>query len=177
MPTLTNRPIAGQTVFRLPIHDKTATATVNSVNASIASQDDDKITLASAVASTDIVAITYTPVSANPTYSKVADIAAHPGEDGASDRTWGGSKWSFSVKSASGSVKSTSAVYAGVIVTAAIATADINIRDGGVAGTIIDVIKSGTAVGPRSIPPVACTTSLYVEFVSGATGTVTVLYV
>lgn len=60
--TLTTRPFTGQTHFKLPVHDQTATVTVNGVNATIESQDPNSVTLANPVASTDTVAITFNTV-------------------------------------------------------------------------------------------------------------------
>lgn len=63
MPTIIERPSAGQTRFLLPEHTQTATATVNGVSATISSQDAFSVTLATPTASTDTVAITYTGIA------------------------------------------------------------------------------------------------------------------
>jgi len=57
-----DRAVAGQTQFQLPIHDKTATAKVNGTTKTIASQNEQSITLAVAVAQDDTVEITFNPV-------------------------------------------------------------------------------------------------------------------
>lgn len=57
-----DRAVAGQTYFPLPIHDKSATAKVNTVSKTIASQTEQGIVLAAPVAQDDVVEITFTPV-------------------------------------------------------------------------------------------------------------------
>lgn len=52
----------GQTVFLLPVHDKTATAKVNGVTATVASQNEQSVTLSVAAAQDDSVEITFNPV-------------------------------------------------------------------------------------------------------------------
>lgn len=58
----TDRAVAGQKQFPLPIHDKTATAKVNGSTATIASQNEQSVTLTTAAAQNDEVAITFTPI-------------------------------------------------------------------------------------------------------------------
>lgn len=58
----TDRAKGGQTQFPLPIHDKTATAKVNGVAATIASQNEQSVTLQTATAQNDLVEITFNPV-------------------------------------------------------------------------------------------------------------------
>lgn len=61
--TITETAYGGQKYFPLPIHDgTTATAKVNEVNASIASQNSQSITLTTAAAQDDDVEITFNPV-------------------------------------------------------------------------------------------------------------------
>lgn len=58
----TDRARAGQVQFPLPVHDKTATAKVNGATATIASQNEQSVTLAAAVNQDDLVEITFNPV-------------------------------------------------------------------------------------------------------------------
>jgi hypothetical protein len=57
---VSSRPFQGQSVFPLPIHNKTATAKVNGGVVTVASQSDSSVTLAVPVNSADTVEITCT---------------------------------------------------------------------------------------------------------------------
>lgn len=110
-------------------------------------------------------------------FSNGGDFAVHPGEDSQFDRTWGGHKWSYSQKTAGGTVKSTAAVYGGYTIAVTTATGAINIRNGTSTGEIIDVIPVGTVAGAKAQSAIAAPLGLYIEFVGGAAGTVNVLYI
>lgn len=56
---LTEVAAAGQVLYNLPLHDKTATATKNGSNAPITTQTDNSITLTTAPAVGDVIAITF----------------------------------------------------------------------------------------------------------------------
>jgi hypothetical protein len=77
-------------------------------------------------------------------------------------------------------VKTGTAVYRGYTVTAATATANIEIRDATAAGagTVIDVIESGSAIGTQVEKSVGinCETGIYVDYGASATGTVVILF-
>ena len=62
MASITEKASAGQTVFTLPLHAGTATATVNGSPATISAQSNNTITLSTPCSAGDTVAITYTPV-------------------------------------------------------------------------------------------------------------------
>lgn len=63
MPTIIERGDGVRTTFGLPIHTKSATATVNGSNATVSSQADSSVTFTTAPAAGSVVAITYTPAS------------------------------------------------------------------------------------------------------------------
>lgn len=77
-------------------------------------------------------------------------------------------------------VKTGACTYRGFRVTTSTATAAIEIRDATAAGagTVIDVIPSGTTAGTRIEPTtgITCETGLYVDYAAGATGTVVILF-
>lgn len=69
-------------------------------------------------------------------------------------------------------------VYHGFSVTTVTATGVINIRDGSITGTIIDVVPIGAAVGATDYMSdgIQCNGGIFVEFNGGATGTLTLYY-
>lgn len=76
-------------------------------------------------------------------------------------------------------VKTGACTYRGFRVTAATATAAIEIRDATSAGTgiVIDVIPATTAAGTRvDVAGINCETGIYVDYGASATGTVVVLF-
>ncbi len=77
-------------------------------------------------------------------------------------------------------VKTGACTYRGFRVTTATATAAIEIRDStsAGAGTVIDVIPSGSTAGTRieASPGISCETGIYVDYGASATGTVVVLF-
>jgi hypothetical protein len=81
--------------------------------------------------------------------------------------------------SASGQVSSTStSTYHGYLCTVVTATGVINVRMGSSTGQIVDVIPAATAAGARGTIATGAqmTGGIYVEFVGGATGTLTILF-
>jgi hypothetical protein len=80
---------------------------------------------------------------------------------------------------ASGQVaKDSGNVYCGYTVTVVTAVGAINIRKATIAGQIIDVIPSATAVGATKALSfgLQCDGGIFVEFNGGATGTVVIHY-
>lgn len=88
MATLTERAKAGQTAFSLPQHNKAATATVNGSAATISSQSDFGVVLASAPAEGALVVITYTPV-----FTRQVDITVSNANPSNSDGKSDGAIW------------------------------------------------------------------------------------
>lgn len=77
-----------------------------------------------------------------------------------------------------GAINTNDGAYVGYLVTVVTATGVINIRDGGATGAILDTIPVATAAGTmRNLAvPLRVKTSLFAEFVGGATGSITVFY-
>lgn len=82
MATMTEIGNGVRTVYSLPIHNKTATATVNGGAATLASQQDASVTFSVAPANGSTVVITYTPVAQSSSSSGSTSGATVVGQSG-----------------------------------------------------------------------------------------------
>lgn len=103
----------------------------------------------------------------------VANVAIEPGHNKVYDRTWGGAKANpRAVINASGLIQAVPGIWYGWLVTVAVATAPLLIRDGGASGAIIDIVPVG-AIGTykEHTNGKTCGINIYLDL-NGGTGTI-----
>ncbi|WP_156972512.1 hypothetical protein [Nitrosospira sp. NpAV] len=110
----------------------------------------------------------------------VADMAEHPGEDAVFDRTFGGALCVASgPKSVDSLINNGACILYGYIVHAATATAAITIENGITAGSgaTVATLPPGKIAGEYIFPVgISCSNGLFLNYATGATGSVSVLY-